>query len=302
MISRIAVLAVLVTVTCWLGQLGGCASSGQDQNYKMLDEDRPMFETRPDLNKPGASITTPRTHASFILAAPEPAEPAQVEIDRTKINSDDLAPVKNTPVTPGDLQIAAGETNQSEAATARAIEDALAAAPPEGRSINGLDRSHWSTVTVGPDLSASYRVSYFQEADAHTNVWCLIAFERLCFAAQVVALPVKMIITPPWTKTSGSDNHCTACSKTADNADHHMKHAHSDACCGEAAGACCEDSMSLFPVATHQKIAGNESVPVTKAAAPLETGCSRGNHTGCVQCNCTGLKTTDKDTCASCCI
>lgn len=288
MISRIAVLGVLVTLTCWLGQIGGCSSSGQDQNYKMLEEDRPMFDTRPDTNKPGASHAAPRTNAHVLATAPEPSQPAQVEIDRSELKGAGPVPVNNTPTSQGELQSAApaaGDVEETDPATAKAVRDALAAAPPQGRSITGLDRSHWSAVTVGPDLSASYTVSYFKEADAHTNVWCLIAFERICFAAQVVALPVKMIITPPWTKTSSADK---TCNQAIDSEHHHSTDANGVTCC-ETNGACCDTSSSIF------QSAGPE-------AAPLKTGCSRGNHAGCVQCNCTGLKTTDKHTCASCCI
>lgn len=186
---RIFIIAVLITLTGWLGQITGCATAGQDQNYKLLDEDRPMFDTRPDTNKPGEARTTPA--ASNVLAtAPAAPEPTKAAMDSSNTNTDSNA----------------NNVEQPDTKTIAEVQDALAAAPAEQRSVRGLDRSNWSKVTVGTDLSASYMPAYYHEADAHTNVWCLVAFERVCFAAQTVALPIKMIITPPWIKIASQQH------------------------------------------------------------------------------------------------
>lgn len=53
---KVLLLAVLVTLVYWTGQAGGCASSGASENYKILDEDRPMFDTSVDPHQPGARM------------------------------------------------------------------------------------------------------------------------------------------------------------------------------------------------------------------------------------------------------
>jgi len=65
--SKIIWLAMLFTLVYWLGNAGGCASQSDDQNYRLLEEDRPMFDPRHDTDKPGASVTpeTPETAPSL---------------------------------------------------------------------------------------------------------------------------------------------------------------------------------------------------------------------------------------------
>lgn len=264
MLRLIIMLAVSMTLSGTLGQLAGCASQGQDQNYKMLDEDQPMFDTRPDLNQPGAMRQEPRSRSQFVAYAPEAAaEPLQaMEPAGPKPVADTTADVD------GRLKTAtpdAGDTAETDPDTITQVQDALAAVPPAGRSITGLDRSHWTQVTVGPDLSGSYLPSYFHETDPKTNVWCLVAFERICFAAQVVALPVKMIITPPWTREGAS--RCGDCCKHGDS-------------CGHG---------------------GHDESAVTQTSTPVNAGCMSGHHDGCMQCTCTKENPVDNKACAKYC-
>lgn len=54
-LSRRTTLLCGLLTSIVLMLLIGCANTGQDQNYRLLEEDRPMFETRPNPDKPGAS-------------------------------------------------------------------------------------------------------------------------------------------------------------------------------------------------------------------------------------------------------
>lgn len=56
MSGKIIWLAMLVTLVYWLGSIGGCATSGSNQNYRILEEDTPMFDTDPDADTPGAAM------------------------------------------------------------------------------------------------------------------------------------------------------------------------------------------------------------------------------------------------------
>ncbi len=121
-------LIAAVMGVCSFGLTGGCASSGQDQNYKMLQEDRPMFDTRPDRTQPGESRVpvAPESQAYF-LAAPAPEEPAKAQLQPT------TQPAGDHP----------------DPATASAVREALLV-PGVKPSVTGLDRSHWPTVVVTP--------------------------------------------------------------------------------------------------------------------------------------------------------
>jgi len=101
----------------------GCASSGQDENYKMLEEDRPMFDTRPDRTQPGASIAP--SSQTLVLTAPDHA-PTQGHIHNSQ-------PVDN----------------QSDDVTTTKVRQAMLV-PGVEPSVTGLDRSNWPTVIVTP--------------------------------------------------------------------------------------------------------------------------------------------------------
>lgn len=54
--QRIVYLAVMFTLAYWLGNVVGCSSNQiENDNYKLLEEDRPMFETKPNMSDPGAA-------------------------------------------------------------------------------------------------------------------------------------------------------------------------------------------------------------------------------------------------------
>lgn len=173
MISGIAVRNGLVFAACGLLVLGGCVSQGDEQNYKLLEEDRPPFEAEPspmssetdglddeadtqdwagidpatglELQDAGGHGVGAEVAAGEVDAAIE-AERVVDEGDGVRID----APVVEMADTSGEMQ-----TPQEDAADELAelypnenlllgSEQALA------RSVDGLDRSQWPVLTVGP--------------------------------------------------------------------------------------------------------------------------------------------------------
>jgi hypothetical protein len=79
--NKIIWLAMLLTLVYWLGNAGGCATQGDNQNYELLEEDRPMFDPRHDTDKPGASLT-PAPGSPGTPGTPE-AAPSLQGLDRS---------------------------------------------------------------------------------------------------------------------------------------------------------------------------------------------------------------------------
>ena len=243
-----------------LGQLVGCASSGHDENYKMLEEDRPMFETRPDPNKPGASLPADAHTITQAVVLTAPQQTDDVHVDMTPppnppVN-DGPTPVAE-PVTqpdgPTDAQSAAprpqadlhqpepteGDTALTDPQTAHQTREALrhtGVAP----SVTGLNRSQWKHMTVGPNLASAYQSSYFGDVDPASTSSKDMAVEPLAFAWDVVALPVRIVMTPPWQRQGDAQD-------TAANREVHIgvdewkqgSHAADKACCTSEDGSCC---------------------------------------------------------------
>lgn len=173
------VTLTLLALTCSMGLVVGCASAGADENYKLLQEDRNMFDTRPDPDKPGAM--RPAAVHDITLTAEGYAPPQE--------NAAPAAP--------------------TAAPASQTTEDATALPQPDStlnhgvaRSVTSLDRSHWQQVTVGADLSGSYRNSYFKDISTTTQPQRKdIVTEPARFVWGVVTLPVKLVKSPPWKDT-----------------------------------------------------------------------------------------------------
>ena len=183
MTRKIAFLSLLVTLAYWLGGAVGCATPGDDQNYRELDEDRPMFETD-DPTQPGAEAVPDEE-----VLPTEALDAAMAELP---------APVSDTEP-----------------------------------SLRGLDRSHWPIVRIGPgDGTVRHGPHYLRDcpgmvpahplgegwdeatteqrllaamAGEENGGWCLINLvnaggQPLAFAAEMVLLPAKAVMAPPWSK------------------------------------------------------------------------------------------------------
>jgi hypothetical protein len=181
MSSKVAWIAFFVTLVFWLGQAGGCASNGDEQNYKLLEEDRPMFNTEPG-------------------GGAEADAPAQMNATAT-----------------------------AEAAPAATVESASVAHPAsdDQQSVTGIDRSQWGKVTVSPELGETHHwPHYFNDLALETPRTLDVTAEPMVslhqamsgtdaapltlingvgtvvqplkFAFDIAALPVYMVLTPPW--------------------------------------------------------------------------------------------------------
>jgi len=152
MTHKIWWLATLFTLVYWLGNAWGCSATHENDNYKILEEDRRMFDTDPN------------------------------------------------PATPGASEAPMDDTAQIETAA----------------SIDGIDRSNWSRITIAAETGAVTRHPvYFKDlhmdpaANAtgpmdhpdnagldKTNTVAVLA-QPLKFAWDIASLPYHMITDPP---------------------------------------------------------------------------------------------------------
>ena len=156
MSSKTIRLATLVTIAYWLGSIAGCSMSGDNQNFKILDDDTPLFQTAPDAGDPGAA----RVPASGDRASG--GQTSGGETDRvvaafepdTDLAVPDSVPEAEAPVGEADAPAAA------EADTTVATETTVETEP----SLNGLDRSHWARMSTGADSDQTpVQPHYFQD-------------------------------------------------------------------------------------------------------------------------------------------
>ncbi len=198
--GKILWLALAVTLTLWLGSIAGCTSTQEDnQNYKTLEDDRPMFETRNDPGQPGADASSEIEDAS---------SPAIVVTDGA---GNEVQAV---------VEVTDGEDNEAEAVVqveAAVIEPPAVFESETEPSLNGLDRSHWPIqVTQSDDGKAPYQPHYFDDLpldssdgprgnplDGHvaagmdkTNTFALVT-EPFKFLTDLFLLPVTMTMDPP---------------------------------------------------------------------------------------------------------
>ncbi len=129
--SKIIWLAMLFTLVYWLGSAGGCASKGDNQNYEILNDDRPMFDTRHDTDKPGASLppeTEPsvngvdRSHWATIQTQPDDGSTPYQPHYFTDLPLD-ATPPRDSPLDGGDM--VAWDPINTQAAFAQPIKVAV---------------------------------------------------------------------------------------------------------------------------------------------------------------------------------
>lgn len=202
-------LSYCLTAVYWLGQAGGCATSGEDQNYKINEgsNKHQMFDTTHSPDKPGAMLPAHRTYLGDRLAL------ARYEGKSEWIETTE-APAGDAP----------SATAPSTNATPVAESDP---------SLRGIDRSHWPRITVRPDSGAvthgphyfndvnigSKRAAVDPESDTDTQLQTAMAGEQAPwpnkdnviaapvqigkFFVDLVALPVRAVVTDPcWRPTT----------------------------------------------------------------------------------------------------
>ena len=158
-----------VTMFLWLGHFWGCTSSGENQNYKILNDNRPASPTQVDPNLGAVKSTSgllPHTGFEFVKKD-QPVNydkhlasiPAHRQQFVSQVSTDTAA----AKVRPADESPAKPAKSVKPAKSASAPVAAKAAAPvtpdfsdsvelPEATkpSLKGLDRSHWKKLSSGP--------------------------------------------------------------------------------------------------------------------------------------------------------
>lgn len=208
--QKILWAAVAVTATTWFG----CAEHKRDQNYKILEEDRPMFETEPRTRGSMGGWMFP-TIAGAYADEPLIAKPAEAKAADAKPAAAPTADAKPAPA-------AAMATTQPAAALSAA---------DDKPSLNGLDRSHWGKIKVTPAAAkTSHYPIYFTDlkepctrvsdpyvptgegheaqinaaldgSTAHYKIEdhaLQLGEQPLKFALDIVLLPARAVMTPPW--------------------------------------------------------------------------------------------------------
>ena len=214
------------TMVFWLGSAGGCATSGQDQNYKILEDQGGIHRSVPV--EPGNEHL--QSQRNSLVAARIIS--AQLNVTFTS----DFGPVEMAAAKPVSKPI--DNTEASQPTQAKATKQApkktdtpalkKAASNDTEPSLKGLDRSHWKPITVNADTSStSHGPTYFGamskdeasiqadkpsaalngaepagwDGDNAKAVWQQPAL----FLWDVVCLPYRLYTTPPCSK---------ACSKS----------------------------------------------------------------------------------------
>jgi len=190
MLTRMSLAATLAVFMA-----AGCASKGNDQNYRMLDEDHDRFETEPH-----------STADAFVAYG-------QL-VDNTR---------RSTRISDSAREQARVFEGEAPLRTVREADP----------SLNGLDRSHWEPIEVKahPHVLA-VQPHYFEDyttyasrpgrptvplnapeqslatlepAEAENvsarNLFDLIA-QPVEMAFDLAMLPIRMIVTPPWTNVA----------------------------------------------------------------------------------------------------
>lgn len=178
---------------------GGCATRGEDQNYRVLQEDEPILQENREPRSRAMPLRPPfAPSTAFVVYQEEPAgETAQ----------EDLPADPYAPPLLAEFGVAVPRPNSD----------------PSGV----LRRDHWSTVVVGPeDGTVSHLPIYYEERRlgiTYSNVLEQptveaqletalasgeVTFNRvnyintftdpIAFAIDTALLPIRAVITPPW--------------------------------------------------------------------------------------------------------
>ncbi|MEX0777295.1 MAG: hypothetical protein WD042_16445 [Phycisphaeraceae bacterium] len=221
--NKIIWITFWTTISLWLGGLmTGCAGSGQrNENYKVLEEDRPMFSTEPSEGPHvGANGQGPMIEKPPVKEA-SPPEPAPQKSTQPGSANDAAQPaaLSVAAALPADIVI----TSTTQAAEIRNPKSEI-----RNNAGTIIDRRDWPRITLSPysgkvghqpvyfhdvrlgnadDLQpfTGDTVSQFNAAltGHEPENWSAdnalaVPLQPLKFAFDLVALPVRMIIDPPW--------------------------------------------------------------------------------------------------------
>lgn len=162
---KIAWIAFWMTVVYWLGGAFGCAAPGDDQNYEILEDDEPRFET-----------DAPSLQSRQEIADELNVELAAVDAVGSTEAADDQAASGETAGEVAAGEVADEEARVTDEATSsghaspgvevHSDTSAYAAAEPVAETastLDGLDRSNWSVVQVGASDGRTYHFPIYHE-------------------------------------------------------------------------------------------------------------------------------------------
>lgn len=158
---KIAWFAFWVTMTFWLGHFWGCAAPGEEQNYRILDDDTPVEIDRSE--PPG--LQSRKEIADLLEISVAESKPVDVSPPAPKQSAagdviDPEAPIElREPIAPADhptmpklAEAPALPAERIGSITSRGIRQP---------SLRGLDRSHWATLRIGPASGTTYHGRYY---------------------------------------------------------------------------------------------------------------------------------------------
>lgn len=191
MSRKIAWLTVYLTLVYWLGSAFGCATTGEEQNYKIIEERRDMFDTQPHPEGSPSSIG-----ASSRVDAPQPT-------------TADAAAISSSVVAGGEPMVS--DTAPSLTGVDRSNWRRIQVGPSDGTTW------HWHTYFSDLQIEPTHpRVDFSAPVEeqmaaavsgseaswmADDNALALVA-QPAKFAWDLLTLPVDMLILQPvWEKT-----------------------------------------------------------------------------------------------------
>ena len=146
MSRKIIWIVFWMTLMFWLGGLWGCAGTGDDQNYEMLNEDEQLFQPEPPILQSRQDIAV-----ELDVALNESAQKLQVD---ESVEESPAAPVAESP-------------QPTDAQASYVLLAQLAAGEP---SLQGIGRSHWSRITVTPSYGTTvHHPIYFSDINVRSK-------------------------------------------------------------------------------------------------------------------------------------
>ena len=155
MIEKGLWISFWITLAYWFGGALGCASQGQDQNYKVLDEEPRTYDHNGASARDESSALAQR-YALLIGEDTADEVPPEAHAEPT--------PLPPAPVPANDVPPTPPEEMQVSVPAAGPAAVPAAAAPSEEVAADGLDRSHWPKIKTGPiDANTTHAPVYFRD-------------------------------------------------------------------------------------------------------------------------------------------
>ena len=170
---KIAWIAFWMTVVYWLGGAFGCAAPGDDQNYEILEDDEPRFETDAPSLQSRLEIAD---ELNVDLAAADAVGSAEVADDEA-VSGETAGKVAAAEVADEQTHVTDEATQSGHASPGVEVHgdtSAYAAIEPVVETVStldGLDRSNWSVVQAGTSDGRTYHFPiYHQDIDQRRQV------------------------------------------------------------------------------------------------------------------------------------